>query len=274
MSLRFAFIALLTLPLAACQGTGLPGLGSEQQEPQVAGHKGPPGVSPLEQPIETGADGIAVATAEATTLNTAAFTARGNEPFWSVDAAGGTAIYKTPNNQKGRAIRVNRLNFAGGAEYVGVLDGRPFVLTVRGAACQDDMSGERFPMTAQLKVSGRSNSGCAGPAAPEVAAAVAAVKAPAPPAPRVTRTAAPKPAAPKPAAPKPAEPAPQPATATPATEDATATETPATTPTTPAPATGNTGVPAPSLVLPTTPPAVTDAAADSTPADEDAAADQ
>ncbi len=39
-----------------------------------------------------------MSTAEATTYNTAAFSARGNEPFWAVDAAGGTAIYKTPDN--------------------------------------------------------------------------------------------------------------------------------------------------------------------------------
>ena len=182
MTPRLAFIALMTLPLAACDGANLPGLGGAQ--PQVQGHQGPPGVSPLEQPIETGAEVRPVSTAEAATYNTAAFSARGNEPFWAVDVAGSTAIYKTPDNQRGRPIRVNRLNFAQGVEYVGVHAGRPFVLNIRATECQDSMSGQDFPFTARLTVSGSSNTGCAGPATAEVAQAVAATRAPAPAAPR------------------------------------------------------------------------------------------
>lgn len=222
MTPRLALIALMTLPLAACDGANLPGLG--RSEPQVQGHQGPPGVSPLEQPIETGAEARPVSTAEATTYNTAAFSARGNEPFWAVDAAGGTAIYKTPDNQRGRPIRVNRLNFAQGVEYVGVHSGRPFVLNIRATACQDSMSGDRFPFTARLTVSGRTETGCAGPASAEVAQAVAATRAPAPAAPRQATTAT-RPAATRPAA--------APA-ATPAAAPAPAEETPATTPATPA----------------------------------------
>ncbi|MDP5307953.1 COG3650 family protein [Paracoccus spongiarum] len=285
MSTRLALIALLTLPLAACQGVSLPGLGGTDEAPAAQGHKGPPGVSPLEQPIETGAAAPrAVATAEATTMNTAAFSARGNEPFWSVDVAGSTAIYKTPENQKGRAVRVNRLTFAEGVEYVGVLNGRPFALTVRSRQCQDSMAGEKFPMTATLIVSGRSNAGCARPATAEVAAAVAAVKAPAPAEPRA-RAAAPKPAAPSPAraapapaatTPAPTTSSPAPASSTPATPApaATAPATPApssTAPSTPAPSTTApstaapaTTLPAPAMTLPTTPPVLPPAPAAST----------
>lgn len=232
MSSRLALIALMTLSLAACEGTGLPGLDS-QKEPVVEGHKGPPGVSPLQAPIETGGETRPVSTAEASTFNTAAFSARGNEPFWSVDASGSTALHKTPENQKGRAVRVNRLAFAEGVEYIGVLNGRPFVLNIRGTACEDDMSGQKFPMTATLTVSGRSNKGCAAPASAEVAAAVAAIKAPAPATPKPARTVTPKPAATRPAASPAASPAPA----------ATSTETPAESPaaapavTEPAPAT-------------------------------------
>ncbi|RJL07048.1 COG3650 family protein, partial [Paracoccus siganidrum] len=186
LSPRLALLALLTLPLAACEGTGLPGFGA-QDDPQAEGHRGPPSVSPLEAPIETGAaEARAVATAEAQTHNTAAFSARGNEPFWAVDVAGNTAIYKTPSNQRGQAIRVNRLTFAEGVEYIGVLGGRPFTVNIRAAECRDSMSGDRFPMTATLTVSGRSERGCAGPATAEVAQAVAATRAPAPAAPRAT----------------------------------------------------------------------------------------
>ena len=288
MSSRLALIAMLTLSLAACEGTGLPGLGTDEQ-PQVEGHKGPPGVSPLEAPIETGAGARAVSTAEAKTYNTTAFSARGNEPFWAVDAAGGTAIYKTPDNQKGRAVRVSRLNFAEGVEYIGVLNGRPFVLTVRGRECQDSMSGEKFPMSAELKVSGRTNRGCAAPASAELAAAVAAVKAPAPGQPKPKRVAAPKPTAaepapttrpaastpapPAPATSQPTEPEPAstepasdaPGSVTPPANDTSAQPEPAT------PATGTSGDAAPDdaspvpdlpMRLPQTPPTVTQDAAD------------
>lgn len=247
MTPRLALIALMTLPLAACEGVNLPTIGGA--EPEVQGHQGPPGVSPLEQPIETGAEARPVSTAEAATYNTAAFSARGNEPFWAVDVAGSTAIYKTPDNQNGRPIRVNRLNFAQGVEYVGVHSGRPFVLNIRAAACQDSMSGDRFPFTARLTVSGRTEAGCAGPAAAEVAQAVAATRAPAPAAPRTA------PVASRPAAARPA-PAPE---ATPAATEAEPAETPAATPAqtpaaTPAPAApAPAPAPAPAAATPAAP---------------------
>ncbi len=287
MNARLALIALLTLPLAACDGTGLPGLGGDQQPPVAEGHKGPPGVSPLDQPIETGGEVRAVATADAATHGTAAFSARGNEPFWAVDVAGTTAIYKTPDNQRGRAVLVNRLTFAQGVEYVGVLNGRPFTLNIRGAACQDSMSGEKFPMTARLTTGGRTSTGCAGAATAEVAAATAATKASAPAAPKPRNV--PKPAAARPATPAPTTapapaastaaetPAPTtaspaaPATVTPAPA-ATTTPAPATTPepaapTPAAPAAATPVVPAPALQLPTAPPAVTPAAPAAEPAE-------
>lgn len=247
MTPRLALIALMTLPLAACEGVNLPGLRTPDAQ-EAAGHKGPPGVSPLEQPIETGTEAKPVSTAEAATYNTAAFSARGNEPFWAVDVAGSTAIYKTPDNQKGRPIRVNRLAFAQGVEYVGVHGGRPFVLNVRAAKCQDSMSGQDFPFTARLTVSGKSETGCAGPATAEVAQAVAATKAPAPAAPRQAKAAAKRPAAARPAATPAAteeKPASTPAATTPAASTSapkaedqkpTASTPPASTPTASTPA--------------------------------------
>lgn len=253
MTPRLALIALLTLPLAACEGTGLPGFGSTEAETQPVGHKGPPTVSPLQQPIETGASTPrAIATAESRTLNTTAFTARGNEPFWRVDAAGNTAIYRTAENQNGRAVQVSRLTFAQGVEYIGTLNGRPFVLNIRGQDCQDSMSGERFGMSASLTVSGRTTAGCAGPATAEVAAAVAATRAPAPAAPRATA---------RPAA---TRPAPTPVAAE--TPEAPA-ETPATTPAPEAPA-----ATAPSPAAEPPAPASTTPAATTTPSGEGAAA--
>lgn len=227
MSPRLALIALITLPLAACEGIELPGVTPQQETPQVEGHQGPPSVSPLVAPIETGGEGAAVATAEARTHSTAAFSARGTEPFWAVDVAGNTALYKTPDNQKGRAVRVDRLTFAGGVEYIGVLNGRPFTLTVRGTDCQDGMSDEKYPMSAQLRTSGRTLNGCALPAVAEVAQAVAAIRAPAP--------TPPKPAATPATASRSAAPAARPADTAATTPTATpATSSPAPTPAAPA----------------------------------------
>lgn len=180
MKLRLAALAVLPLALAACDDQAMSdfraGLGmTPETEEQPATPSGPPAVSPLDQAIEVeGGAQVASATADAETLNTAAFIARGNEPFWIVEASGERAVYKTPESQRGRTITVRRLTFAQGVEFVGTLDGSAFALTVRGADCVDDMSGEKFPMSATLKIGGRMNNGCAAPATPAAAAENAA----------------------------------------------------------------------------------------------------
>ncbi|MBC9246945.1 hypothetical protein H4P12_09490 [Paracoccus sp. 11-3] len=277
MSSRLALLALMILPLAACEGTGF-NLGQNSESEASTGPR-PPAVSPLEQPIETGAGTRPVSTAERVTYNTAAFSARGNEPFWAVDVAGNTAMYKTPENQRGSAVRVDRITFAEGVEFIGVRSGRPFALNIRSKQCRDSMSGDRFPMTAVLTTAGRQQTGCAGPATAEVAAAVAAIRAPVPAAPKAAATrSSTRPAAPRPAAtPAPAAETSAPAQVeTPASNAATESSTsapattpaPTTTPTTPStpPApesnsnssttttTTKPSVPAPTMVLPSTPP--------------------
>lgn len=171
MNPRFALLALLLPPLAACDEAARSdlrqgfGIGAEETQPEDPAKPRPPAVSPLDVPIETGtAEAVPATNANAETLNTQAFAARGNEPFWSVDASGSTAIYKTPENQNGRQVSVNRLFFAQGVEYVGTLDGLVFKLTVRGTDCTDSMSGEKFPMSASLTVRGKTYQGCAAPA--------------------------------------------------------------------------------------------------------------
>lgn len=173
MTPRFALLALFTLPLAACDEASMSdfrqGIGLDKEEvaePATPAQPRPPAVSPLDVPIETGvAPGKLAINANAETLNTSAFAARGNEPAWFVEVSGDTATYKTPGNPGGRSISVNRLTFAQGVEYVGVLNERVFSLNIRGNDCQDTMSGKKFPMTASLKVDGKTLSGCASPAA-------------------------------------------------------------------------------------------------------------
>lgn len=178
MKLRLAAIAVLPLALAACDEAAMAdlraGLGMKkpvEEAPAPAPipleQLQPPEVTPLQQPIEiAGAEQIPAVTANAETLNTQGFVARGNEPFWSVDVSGKTALYKTPGNPNGRKVTVSRLAFAKGVEYIGVLGDSAFALTIRGTDCTDSMSGEAFPMTATLRIGGRSNSGCAMPAEP------------------------------------------------------------------------------------------------------------
>nr|WP_111301688.1 hypothetical protein [Paracoccus saliphilus] len=177
---RFALLALMSLPLAACDSTAMTdlrrniGLDAGAAEPEVPEGPRPPAVSPLVQPIETGgAAPKPVPTVEPLTYRNTAFAARGNEPFWSVDIAGNTATYRTPEDEEGRQIQVNRLTFNNGVEYIGVLEGRPFVVNLRAARCRDSMSGKRFPLTARLTVSGQSHTGCGTPAQPAPAAAPA-----------------------------------------------------------------------------------------------------
>ncbi|MFN4102196.1 MAG: hypothetical protein ACK4GT_20745 [Pararhodobacter sp.] len=183
---RFTLIALLTLPLAACDNEAMTdlrrnlGMEAAEAQPEEPAGPRPPAVSPLEQPIETGtAAPKPVATVEPLTYRATAFVARGNEPFWNVQVAGNTATYRTPENQNGRQIQVNRLAFAGGVEYIGVLNGRPFVLNMRPGECQDSMADERFPLTARLTVSGNTVAGCASPGTTATATDTATAEAPA-----------------------------------------------------------------------------------------------
>ncbi|WCQ98527.1 COG3650 family protein [Paracoccus aestuarii] len=170
-SARLAMLALLTLPLAACDSEAMTdlrrGVGLDRtEEAQPAQPEGPrpPAVSPLVEPIETGAEPPrALSTAEPLTYRATAFVARGNEPDWNVQISGNTATYRTPDTPNGRQIQVNRLVFDRGVEYIGVLNGRPFVVNMRAAPCQDTMSDERFPLTARLTVTGQTRTGCAAP---------------------------------------------------------------------------------------------------------------
>ncbi|WBU62958.1 COG3650 family protein [Paracoccus aerodenitrificans] len=178
MKFRLALV-LLPLALAACDEQAMQDLRMpwdqpldatpEPAAPPVDPMQIPlvdPEVSPTQVPMEVEGQRNAVATAESTTLNTMAFTASGNEPFWRVDVAEGTARYATPDNQSGRNISVNRIVYRQGVEYVGTLNGLPFTLNIRNVACQDSMSGDTFPMTALLRSGSQRMQGCARPAVP------------------------------------------------------------------------------------------------------------
>ena len=269
MKFRSAFAVLsMTVALAACGELPF----QKGAEPAAKGHVGPPGVSPLEQPIETGAAIIPVSTAEASTMGTAMFRAAG--AGWVVTAADKNAVYER-SGAKSVGVTVRRMTYAKGVEFVGTMNGAVFSLNVQAAACE---AGEvKTPFTARLRVGSQRLTGCA--TATDTMPKAQTRASSAPPKPKNQ----PKPAPAKPAeattgtTPPAATTAPAAGTTTPATTapatTAPATAAPVTAPvtapatpaapapapaapaaSTPAPASGN-GVPAPQLVLPPTPPA-------------------
>lgn len=169
--MRRLALVLLPLTLAACDEQAikdfrLPWDKPEQTEPvDPAQPPQPPAVSPLDVPIETpGSATQPVSTAERLTLGTADFAAIGTEPFWNVTVRGNRAVYTTPENQKGRAVTVKRITYARGVEFAGDLDGGVFWLNIRPGKCSDGMSDKTYPMTASLRVRGKTVQGCAEPA--------------------------------------------------------------------------------------------------------------
>lgn len=187
MMLRRAAVALvLPLALAGCgdllDDLDLPGFGRKDEAATAATPPAaaqPPAVSPLEVPIEVTGAQKPVGTANAETVNVAAFTARGNQPAWWVSVNGDKALLKR-EGARDATITVNRVNFAQGVEFAGTLGGAVFSLTVRAGTCKDSLSGTRWPMSATVRWGGQGYAGCAAPAGgePEMPAAQAATTAP------------------------------------------------------------------------------------------------
>lgn len=161
-------LMLLPLALAACddasgEGFRLPWDKTPAEE--VPTHTGPPSVSPLVDPIERADSApVAVATAEARTLNETAFAAEGPGGAWRIEVAGNKAVYQR-HGARDATLDMRRIPYARGVEYIGVLNGAPFALTINGDKCRTEGMGKGWTMAARLKVGGRMHQGCAAPAA-------------------------------------------------------------------------------------------------------------
>lgn len=171
MTLRFALLAL-PLALAACDSQALQNLRMPWDKPEPApaaapAEPAPPtipeptGASPTEQPLEVAGKTAKVATAEAETLAVTDLTASGEG--WSASVKGSTARYE-PAGAKAANVTVRRIPYSGGVEYIGVLGGQPFVLRVKAQDC----GGQ--PLTATVRASGKTLSGCAVPGQAQAAA--------------------------------------------------------------------------------------------------------
>lgn len=101
-------------------------------------------------------------TVETTAPATIDYVARGNEPFWSISISGDQATYKTPEMPDGVTMTVSKTMVAGAPQFRGTMDGQEFMLALTSVECEDDMSGDKFPMTATLLMSTGTYGGCGG----------------------------------------------------------------------------------------------------------------
>ncbi|TFI59331.1 hypothetical protein E2493_05700 [Sphingomonas parva] len=95
-------------------------------------------------------------------LDVAALRAVGTEPFWNARIEGRCVTYSHPEDQAGTRLWTRYERRGGGEIWTGALNGRRFVLRLRPApGCSDGMSDRRYPLAAELEVSGERRSGCA-----------------------------------------------------------------------------------------------------------------
>lgn len=85
----------------------------------------------------------------------------GTEPFWGGEVSGKTLTYKTPENQDGAVIAVERFAGRGGIAYSGLLDGADFEMTITPLECSDGMSDRTYPFTVTLEIGEDTRNGCA-----------------------------------------------------------------------------------------------------------------
>lgn len=89
------------------------------------------------------------------------FRARGNEPFWSLEASERGLRFTTPERKlEGPAPTMQAS--AGGRRYAGTLDGKPIAVTVTAALCADTMTGMPHPARVEVEFDGRNWRGCGG----------------------------------------------------------------------------------------------------------------
>ena len=87
--------------------------------------------------------------------------ASGNEPFWTIKIDGFEATYTTPENLEGIKFAVSGEKVGKTLQFKGQLQGEEILLAVTNTACENDMSGDKFPMTATLIKSSGTFGGCA-----------------------------------------------------------------------------------------------------------------
>lgn len=89
-------------------------------------------------------------------------TARGNEPFWSVEIRDDRAIWRQPSDPQEIVFDAPQTQNAEGAvNYSARVANHALELMVHAQPCRDSMSGEFFAFTARAKLDGTEFNGCA-----------------------------------------------------------------------------------------------------------------
>ena len=186
MSPRLALLAPLTLPVAACDSEAMTdlrrnlGVGAAETEADLAGEVAAPAEprGPVTSPL-------VAADRDGRRRSPRHHHGRaGDLPDRGLHRRRRRALLERADRRKHRRLphlargcgprhRGEPHAFAGGVEYIGVLNGRPFVVNLRPGTCQTAWPG-RLPLTARLTVTGEQRTGCAEAgtvAAPQAAAA-------------------------------------------------------------------------------------------------------
>jgi uncharacterized membrane protein len=93
----------------------------------------------------------------------AAWHAFGNEPFWSVQARGGTLVFTTPENQEGATLLGRRVPSLVGTVILGSGPRGEFHFGVTPGQCSDGMSDRSHGYTSTFIYDGTTYKGCAEP---------------------------------------------------------------------------------------------------------------
>ena len=126
--------------------------------------------APAEQETVAEAPAEAAATVPGDTAETAPYSGiaddellhfTGTEPFWGGEVSGGSLIYKTPEDQDGTTIPVERFAGRGGIAFSGLLEVAAFEMTVTPLECSDGMSDRTYPFTVTLEIGEDRRNGCA-----------------------------------------------------------------------------------------------------------------
>lgn len=92
-----------------------------------------------------------------------AWHAFGNEPFWSVDARGGTLVFKTPDDQAGATLEGKRVPSLVGTVILGTGPQGEFHLGITPGECSDGMSDRTYQHASTFIYAGTTYQGCAEP---------------------------------------------------------------------------------------------------------------
>lgn len=90
------------------------------------------------------------------------YTARGNEPFWSLEIDGGTLSFDHFDRADADAPLPEPERTAEGYRFAAEADGQPFTVEIAESVCYDSMSARPFPHEVTVTVHGETYTGCGG----------------------------------------------------------------------------------------------------------------